>query len=77
MLVFYAITPIIYIFQFHKILKGRERERERESQCQEECEIGFSFRCIWSKPLNNTNKAWYSSALATFGVSEKVCLRKT
>ena len=30
MLVFYAITPIIYIFQFHKILKGRERERERE-----------------------------------------------
>ena len=27
MLVFYAITPIIYIFQFHKILKGRERER--------------------------------------------------
>ena len=24
---FYAITPIIYIFQFHKILKGQERER--------------------------------------------------
>ena len=32
MLVFYAITPIIYIFQFHKILKGRERERERERE---------------------------------------------
>ena len=29
-LVFYAITPIIDIFQFHKIL-GRERERQRES----------------------------------------------
>ena len=68
---------LFYIFQSHKNIEGpkeNERERERdeewENQCQEEYEIGFDFRCICYKTLNNIVKAWYS-ALVTFEVFKR------
>ena len=61
MLVFHVITPVILYIPISQKIEG-ERERERE--------IGFGFRSIWSKPLNNIVKAWYSAS-TTFEVSKR------
>ena len=53
-------------FIYSSFIKYWRRERERERE-REDYEIGFGFRCIWSKLVNNIVKTWYNVSM-TFGV---------